>query len=186
MRLTFIAAVFAILPVDAWAQNCATLWTARNMVYYAAGHCFNSALARDVFSNEGCSSAELTAAEREMIAWVRAREAALGCAINPNSTASEAGIPTVIDRYRGLTAIPFETGQLSQCRNYRGPELAAHTGLRRSSHVIGSPPQGANLYFRYRDFGGWVFVQWDNPDGTNGLFGWVEDFANTPRVCDPS
>lgn len=183
MRM-ILAFLLAMMPFGAVAQSCEHFWAARNLVMDAAGQCFSSALGQAVFDNEGCSSASLTDAEAQMVAWISAQESAAGCAIDASTTVPGPAVLTVLDQYRGLTAIPFEAGTINRCANYRGAELVARTGLRRDARVIGIPLQGATLHFSDRAFDGWVFVRWDYPNGTPGLFGWVEDFAALPKVCD--
>jgi hypothetical protein len=44
------------MPVDALLQlSCDNLWTVRNMIFDENGYCFQTAKAKDIFSNDGCS-----------------------------------------------------------------------------------------------------------------------------------
>ncbi len=66
-------------------ETCDTLWMRRNAIWHRNGYCFASARGLKAFGNAGCSRDEkaaraaMTAADREAIDALLARERAMGC-----------------------------------------------------------------------------------------------------------
>ena len=72
------------VPLPARAENCESLWSARNEIYKAQGYCFRTARAISAFGNAGCQhdaieDVPLSANDRRAIADIVREERRRGC-----------------------------------------------------------------------------------------------------------
>ncbi|GKY88839.1 YARHG domain-containing protein [Sinisalibacter aestuarii] len=157
-------------------DECDDLWFARNLVFDRAGYCFASPLGRAVFDNTGCTGTgvALSPDAARLVAYVRAREAALGCAVDTTRTAPDLDRLDLLFAQEVVTA-PGEDA--SGCLGWTGAPLDVLAGPRTDAPVLARVAPGDDIatgtvYFP--DHPGWAHISVFRADRFHAM-GWVRD-----------
>lgn len=158
MRAFLTAAFVTVAPAVQALEYCEELWFTRNLAFHQAGYCFGSTLGKAVFGNAGCTGTDvaLSPAQTELVAQVRAAEAAEGCQVD--SSARGLRIRSLSAR-KSVYDIPMPSLYESACIGWQRQPKSLHVGRNPASAMLGEVRLGDDLLFEFEQAGPWAFVQ---------------------------
>lgn len=160
---------------------CDDLWFTRNVIFDRAGYCFGSELGASVFYNGDCttSAPEITPADQENVARIRAAEQDWDCAID-STVARSLSIDAAFRLL--LSDQPVATGYESGCIGWQANPMPLRAGHSPDAPVVGQVQQGDNVNFGHEPVAGWEYLRVYR-DGEMAAEGWADWGAHDETRC---
>ncbi|MFT6272557.1 MAG: hypothetical protein ACJA0F_001402 [Dinoroseobacter sp.] len=177
---TVLAAAIVMLSAGTAVADCASMWVTRNLVFDRAGYCFGSNLGQSVFNNAGCTGTDvnLSAAERDFVAYTREIEAIFDCKINTARTSID--LP-LLSSWLKLQDLPRRDEFESGCMGWTGPRTALRSGHSGGASVVGTLMQGDVVLLSHWAVGDWNFITVSRGE-QDAAIGWT-DVQFGPETC---